>query len=52
MQADLNFSWVHMPEGIFSKIAAQTCNDPKYWDRWAEANSVDPDQMPKNAASD
>ena len=28
------------------------CNNPKYWDRRAFANSVDPDQMPQNAASD
>ena len=27
-------------------------NDPKYWDRQAWANSVDPDQMPQNVASD
>ena len=26
--------------------------NPKYWDRQACANSVDPDQMPQNAASD
>ena len=25
---------------------------PKYLDRWARANSVDPDQMPQNVASD
>ena len=25
---------------------------PKYFDRQAEANSVDPDQMPQNVASD
>ena len=27
-------------------------NNPKDWDRQAFANSVDPDQMPQNAASD
>ena len=27
-------------------------NNPKYWDKKAFANSVDPDQMPQNAASD
>ena len=27
-------------------------NNPKYWDRQAWANSVDPDQMLQNAASD
>ena len=27
-------------------------NKPKYWDRQAYANSVDPDQTPLNAASD
>ena len=27
-------------------------NNPKYWDRQVLANSVDPDQMPQNAASD
>ena len=27
-------------------------NNPKYWDRQAWANSVDPDQMPHSAASD
>ena len=27
-------------------------NIPKYWDRKAWANSVDPDQMPQNVASD
>ena len=27
-------------------------NNPKYWDRQAYANSVDPDQTPQNAASD
>ena len=27
-------------------------NNPKYWDRQAWVNSVDPDQMPQNAASD
>ena len=27
-------------------------NNPKYWDRQAWANSVDPDQMPQNATSD
>ena len=26
-------------------------NKPKYWDRHAYANSVDPDEMPQNAAS-
>ena len=25
---------------------------PKYWDRQARANSVDPDQMPQNTVSD
>ena len=24
-------------------------NNPKYWDRYAFANSEDPDQMPQNA---
>ena len=28
------------------------CNNPKYWDGQAWANSVDPDQMLQNAASD
>ena len=27
-------------------------NNPKYWNRQAWANSVDPDQMPHSAASD
>ena len=27
-------------------------NNPKYWDRKAFVNSVDPDQTPQNAASD
>ena len=27
-------------------------NNPKYWNLQAFANSVDPDQMPQNAASD
>ena len=27
-------------------------NNPKYWDRQAFANSVDPDQLPQNVASD
>ena len=27
-------------------------NNPKYWERNTFANSVDPDQMPQNAASD
>ena len=27
-------------------------NNPKYWDRQAWTNSVDPDQTPQNAASD
>ena len=27
-------------------------NNPKYWDRKAFANSVDPDQMPQNEESD
>ena len=27
-------------------------NNLKYWDRQACANSVDPDQMPQNAASE
>ena len=27
-------------------------NNPKYWDKSALANSVDPDQMPQNVASD
>ena len=27
-------------------------NKPKYWDRQASANSVDPDHMPQNVASD
>ena len=27
-------------------------NNPKYWDRQAFTNSVDPDQMPQDAASD
>ena len=27
-------------------------NNPKYWDRYAFANSVDPDQMLQNATSD
>ena len=28
------------------------CNSRKYWDRWAFANSLDPDQTPQYAASD
>ena len=28
------------------------CNNLKYWNRQACANSVDPDQMPHNVASD
>ena len=27
---------------------ATDCNNPKYWDRYVFANSVDPDQMPQN----
>ena len=27
-------------------------NNPKYWDRQAFANSVDPDQIPHNVVSD
>ena len=27
---------------------ATECNNPKYWDRYVFANSVDPDQMPQN----
>ena len=27
-------------------------NNPKYWDRYVFVNSVDPDQMPQNVASD
>ena len=27
---------------------ATECNNTKYWDRYAFANSVDPDQMPQN----
>ena len=27
-------------------------NNPKYWDRRAFANSIDPDQTPQNVASD
>ena len=27
-------------------------NDPKYWNRQARGNSVDPDQKPQNAFSD
>ena len=35
------------------KMSAQIYhNNPKYWDRLALANSVDPDQMPQNVASD
>ena len=50
-------TWILPTTGIyvllfFSKInLKQYCNDPKYWDRQAWANSVDPDQMPQNAAS-
>ena len=36
---------------VFSLILIYR-NNPKYWDRQAFANSVDPDQMPQNAASD
>ena len=28
------------------------CNSPKCWDRQTLANSIDPDQMPQNLASD
>ena len=28
------------------------CNNLKYWERQVCANSVDPDQMPQNVASD
>ena len=34
------------PQGIIS------INNPKYWDRQAGANSIDPDQMPRNVAAD
>ena len=38
---------------IYTGIIAKYCNNPKYWDRSdAFANSVDPDQMPQNVASD
>ena len=40
-----------------ASLFAQACpsqyrNNPKYWGRLAFANSVDPDQMLQNAASD
>ena len=34
------------------KCVSIYCKSPKYWDRQALANSVDPDQLPQNAASD
>ena len=44
---------------ISSHVAQKRCictykyhNKPKYWNRQAQANSVDPDQMLHNAASD
>ena len=33
-------------------ISTQYHNNPKYWDRQAFANSLDPDMMLKNEASD
>ena len=36
----------------YEKYQSEYCNNPKYWDRQAWANSVDPDQMPQNVASD
>ena len=37
---------------LFLKNYMDYCIYPKYWDRRACADSVDPDQMPQNAASD
>ena len=45
-----------IPEDIFSRDAAQTAhsanyrNDPKFWDRYAWANSADPDQTAPRGA--
>ena len=42
-----------MPEDTYFHMCIPSYhNNPKYWDRRASANSVDPDQMPQNAASD
>ena len=37
---------------MYSHPALNVYHKPKNWDRQACANSVDPDQMPQNVASD
>ena len=37
---------------IRSWVSSSYCNYPKYLDRHAWANNVDPDHMPQNMASD
>ena len=57
-QADLNLCWVHLSKGIFSDLVALMWNkmlyynNPKYWDRMALANNVNPDQTLQNETSD
>ena len=45
--------WICLRE-VFPMVSVfmQYHNNPKYWNREAFANSVDPDQMPQNVASD
>ena len=43
---------LHEMSKLFSEKNKKYHNNPKYWDRYAFANSVDPDQMSQNAASD
>ena len=36
----------YMNHGIIGFVVLWYSNKPKYWDRQARTNSVDPDQMP------
>ena len=46
------FYWSNFPLLLLKNLRRFYHNNPKYWDREAFANCVDPDQTRQNAASD